>query len=120
MLPVQGRLQEGTDNSREEAGGTQTAGIYQANEDTRIGLQTGHLRARAWLGFEQWLSNSLYQDALKKKKFIYFTYMSALQLSSDTPEEGIRSITDACEPPCGCWELNSLWTSERAVSALNH
>ena len=33
-------------------------------------------------------------------------------LSSDTPEEG--TITDGCEPQCGCWELNS----GRAVSAL--
>jgi hypothetical protein len=23
------------------------------------------------------------------------------------PEEGIGSITDGCEPPCGGWELNS-------------
>jgi hypothetical protein len=30
-----------------------------------------------------------------------------LSLSSDTPEEGIRFFTDGCEPPCGCWELNS-------------
>jgi hypothetical protein len=34
-------------------------------------------------------------------------YMNILWLSSDTPEEGIGSITDGCEPPCGCWELNS-------------
>jgi hypothetical protein len=27
-------------------------------------------------------------------------------------------ITDGCEPPCGCWELNS-GSLERAVSALN-
>jgi hypothetical protein len=30
--------------------------------------------------------------------------MSTLLLSSDVPEEG---ITDGCEPPYGCWELNS-------------
>jgi hypothetical protein len=34
-------------------------------------------------------------------------YMSTLLLSSDTPEEGIDSIANGCEPPCGCWELNS-------------
>ena len=38
-------------------------------------------------------------------------YVSTLSHSSDTPEEGIRSqcplITDGCEPPCGCWKLNS-------------
>jgi hypothetical protein len=26
-------------------------------------------------------------------------------------------ITNGCEPPCGCWELNSR-TSGRAISAL--
>ena len=28
-------------------------------------------------------------------------------MSSDTPEEGIGSHYRWCEPPCGCWELNS-------------
>jgi hypothetical protein len=47
-------------------------------------------------------------------------YMSTLSLSSDTPEEGIRSQADGCEPPCGWWELNSGPLEEQAVSALNH
>ena len=34
-------------------------------------------------------------------------YVSTLSLSSNTSEEAIGSITDGCEPPCGCWELNS-------------
>ena len=34
-------------------------------------------------------------------------YMSTLQLSSDSPEEGMDPITDGSEPPCGCWDLNS-------------
>lgn len=42
-------------------------------------------------------------------------YVSALLLSSETPEEASDPITDGCEPQCGCWELNS----GRAVSALN-
>jgi len=41
--------------------------------------------------------------------------MSTLSLSSDTPEEGVRSITDGCEPPCGCWELNSGPLEEQSV-----
>ena len=46
-------------------------------------------------------------------------YVSTLYLSSDTPEEGIRSqITDACELPCGCLELNSGPLKEQ-ISALN-
>jgi hypothetical protein len=36
-----------------------------------------------------------------------------LYLTSDTPEEGI--ITDGCEPPCGCWELNSGPSEEWSV-----
>jgi hypothetical protein len=39
--------------------------------------------------------------------FVYVIYVSTLLLSTDTPEEGIDPITDGCEPPCGCWELNS-------------
>jgi hypothetical protein len=43
----------------------------------------------------------------KKGLFIYFMYMSTLLLSSDTPEEGVGFHYNVCEPPCGCWELNS-------------
>jgi hypothetical protein len=48
-------------------------------------------------------------------RFIYFMYMSILLLSSDTPEEGIRSHYRCCEPPCGCWELNSGLLEEQSV-----
>ena len=34
-------------------------------------------------------------------------YVSTLLLSSDAPKETLDPITDGCEPPCGCWELNS-------------
>ena len=34
------------------------------------------------------------------------------------PEEGIRipetRVTDGCEPPCGCWELNLSYGDVRA------
>ena len=42
-------------------------------------------------------------------------YMSALSLSSCTPEEGIRSHYRWGEPPCGCWELNSGPREEQSV-----
>jgi hypothetical protein len=42
--------------------------------------------------------------------------MSTLSLSSDTPEEGTRSH---CEPPCGCWELNSGPLEEQSVLLTN-
>ena len=41
-----------------------------------------------------------------------YGYESALSLSSDTPEEGIRF---RCEPPCGCWELNSGPLEEQSL-----
>jgi len=41
--------------------------------------------------------------------------VSTLSLSSDTPEEGINPITDACEPPSGCWGLNSGPLEEQSV-----
>ena len=34
---------------------------------------------------------------------------------SDTPEEASDLITDGCEPPCGCWELNSGPLEEQSV-----
>ena len=65
--------------------------------------------------------------AFFKKRFIYFMYMSIPLLSSDTPEEASDPITDGCEPPCGCWELNSgpleeqlmLLTAEPSLQPVN-
>jgi hypothetical protein len=46
----------------------------------------------------------------------YFIYMSSLLLSSDTPEErALDPITDGCELPCGCWDLNSGPLKEQSV-----
>ena len=40
--------------------------------------------------------------------FIYFMYMSALSAcTSACQKRALDPITDGCEPPCGCWELNS-------------
>jgi hypothetical protein len=49
------------------------------------------------------------------KKFIYLLYVSTLLLSSDIPEKGTNLITDGCEPPCGCWDLNSGSPEEQSV-----
>jgi hypothetical protein len=74
-------------------------------------------------------------------KIIYFMYMSALSLSifiylfiilymwvhhcflQTHQKRASDPITDGCEPPCGCWELNSgpleeqsvLWTAEPSL-----
>jgi hypothetical protein len=36
-----------------------------------------------------------------------FMYMSTLWLSQTHQKRASDPITDGCEPPCGCWELNS-------------
>ena len=44
-------------------------------------------------------------------------------LSVCTPECQKRAshpIIECCEPPCGCWELNSGTLEDKSVSALNY
>jgi hypothetical protein len=43
-------------------------------------------------------------------------HMSTLQLSSDTHQKRASDLmTDGCEPPCGCWELNLGPLEEQTV-----
>jgi hypothetical protein len=47
---------------------------------------------------------------------IYLFYVSTLSLPSDTHQKRASDlITDGCEPPCGCWELNSGPLEEQSV-----
>ena len=42
--------------------------------------------------------------------------MNTLQLSSFTHQKSaLDPIKDGCEPPCGCWELNSVPLEEQSV-----
>jgi hypothetical protein len=63
-------------------------------------------------------SRQIAEEGGRKKNhffiFIYFMYVSTLSLYSDTPERASDPITDGCEPPCGCWELNSGPLEEQA------
>jgi hypothetical protein len=46
--------------------------------------------------------------------------MSTLQLSLDTHEKSAADpVTDGCEPPCDCWELNSGPLEEQPVLLTN-
>jgi len=38
-----------------------------------------------------------------------------LLVSSDHPKRASDPITDGCEPPCGCWELNSGPLEDQSV-----
>jgi hypothetical protein len=53
------------------------------------------------------LCTTLYANFFKR--FVYFIYMSAHQKRASDP------ISDGCEPPCGCWELNSGPLEEQSV-----
>ena len=53
-------------------------------------------------------------------------YVSTLSLSSDVTHQkrALDPIRDGCEPPCGCWELNSvpleeLLTAEPSLQPWN-
>jgi hypothetical protein len=48
-----------------------------------------------------------------KIHLLFYVYEHSLY--SDTPEEGLDPITVGCEPPCGCWELNSGPLEEHSV-----
>jgi hypothetical protein len=51
-----------------------------------------------------------------KYLFIYLLYVSTLSLSSETHQKRASdAITDGCEPPCGCWDLNSEPPEEQSV-----
>jgi hypothetical protein len=51
-------------------------------------------------------------------KDLFIIILSTLWLSSDAPEEGVKShygITGGYEPPCGCWDLNSGPSEKQSV-----
>ena len=51
----------------------------------------------------------------KKNLFIYYIY-SILSTCTPAGQKGAPDlITDGCEPPCGCWELNSGPLEELAM-----
>ena len=41
-------------------------------------------------------------------------YVNPLSLSSEE-ERALDPITDGCQPPCGCWELNTGLLEEQSV-----
>jgi hypothetical protein len=41
------------------------------------------------------------------KKIYFYLNEYTVAVYSDTPERESDPITDGCEPPGGCWELNS-------------
>ena len=52
----------------------------------------------------------------KKDLFIYFMYMSALPTCTLAGQKRAPDpITDGCEPPYSCWELNSGPLEEQSV-----
>jgi hypothetical protein len=54
------------------------------------------------------------------KIYLFIYYMLSTLSHLQTPQKRASDlITDGCEPPCGCWDLNSRLQFGRVVSALN-
>jgi hypothetical protein len=53
----------------------------------------------------------------KKKRFLFIDFMCGVHYQSlQTYQKRVSDhITDGCEPPCGCWELNSGLLEEQSV-----
>jgi hypothetical protein len=50
-----------------------------------------------------------------KKRFIYSLYISTLLCLQTHQKRASDLITDGCEPPCSCWDLNSGPLKEQTV-----
>jgi hypothetical protein len=59
----------------------------------------------------------------KKKKnqviFVYFYFLESKGYTEKPCKRVSDPIIDGCEPPCGCWELDSGPLEEQVASALN-
>jgi hypothetical protein len=60
---------------------------------------------------------SFFLSFLKKNTYFYFfnVYEYTVAVFRHTRRERWDPITDGCEPPCGCWELNSGPLEEQSV-----
>ena len=61
------------------------------------------------------LGNMISKILFFKKGFIYLRYVNTLSLSQTHQKRASDPITDGCEPPCSCWELNSGPLEEQSV-----
>ena len=68
-----------------------------------------------WLLGIELRTSACSSSALSGPNICLLLYISALELSLDTPEEGSDLIMDGCEPPCGYWDLNSGPSEEQSV-----
>jgi hypothetical protein len=59
-----------------------------------------------------------YMYILKKRFIYYYMYVHCSCLQTHQKRES-DLVTDGCEPPCGCWDLNS-GPSEEQSGALTH
>jgi hypothetical protein len=49
------------------------------------------------------------------KRIIYLFYVYEYTVAVFTQKRALDPIIDGCEPPCGCWELNSGPLEEQSV-----
>ena len=107
-------VKEGTHSGYYSCEGRNTQWVLQLSLSGGLEYQ-----AREMLGSKMSLRNdsSVLLESIFKILFICFIYMmSTLKLPSDTHQKRASDpITDGCELPSGCWELNSGPPEEQSV-----
>ena len=73
---------------------------------------------KACLWEESLYCQAFYLFIYFKDSFIYYILVHCSWLQT-LQKKASDFVTDGCEPPCGCWDLNS-GPLGRAVGALNH
>jgi hypothetical protein len=53
--------------------------------------------------------------ATYKDLFIYYVYSVLYACMPVNQKRALDPVIDVCEPPCGCWELNSEPLEEQSV-----
>jgi len=83
--------------------------------DTEVVMGDGHRGCAVYQEIHKWELGILY-ILLFLKELLYLIYMTVHCCCFQTHQKRASdSITDGCEPPCGCWDLNSGPLGEQSV-----
>jgi hypothetical protein len=93
---------------------------YQDRDSHRAASWRQEPMQRPWRGAAYWLSPCYFPSLLFLfffflLRFIYY-YMYVHCSYLQTPQKRVPDlIADGCEPPCGCWDLNSGPSEEQSA-----
>jgi hypothetical protein len=78
---------------------------FQASLVYRVSSRTARATQKDPVSLKYVKNKTLVVPFFKKRSIYLFMYMSTLSLTHQ--KRASDPITDSCEPPCDCWELNS-------------